>query len=133
MARLARATVPKVVDVVRKAYGGGHFALGGRPTHSDRLLAWPTAELGFMAPRSACAPSTSGVRGGSSARGRGAHAALVAELQSEWAHESEPWEAAKHLFVDDVIDPRLTREALIAGIDFAWGNGPRVGRKGAPG
>ena len=60
--------------------------------------------------------------------GEEAHAALVAELQSEWVHESEPWEAAKHLFVDDVIDPRTTREALIAAIDFAWGNGPRVGR-----
>ena len=31
VARLARATVPKVVVVVRKAYGGGHFALGGPP------------------------------------------------------------------------------------------------------
>ena len=50
VARLARATVPKVVVVVRKAYGGGHFALGGRPTHPDLILAWPTAELGFMAP-----------------------------------------------------------------------------------
>ena len=129
VARLARATVPKVVVVVRKAYGGGHFALGGRPTHPDLILAWPTAELGFMAPET-------GVRTVYRRRldeilareGEEAHAALVAELQSEWVHESEPWEAAKHLFVDDVIDPRTTREALIAAIDFAWGNGPRVGR-----
>ena len=50
VARLARARVPKVAVVVRKAYGGGHFALGGRPTHPDLVLAWPTAEMGFMAP-----------------------------------------------------------------------------------
>ena len=30
-AALARATVPKVAVVVRKAYGGGHIAMGGRP------------------------------------------------------------------------------------------------------
>ena len=50
VARLARARVPKIAVVVRKAYGGGHFALGGRPTHPDLVLAWPTAEMGFMAP-----------------------------------------------------------------------------------
>ena len=129
VARLARATVPKVVVVVRKAYGGGHFALGGRPTHPDLILAWPTAELGFMAPET-------GLRTVFRRRleealaegGEEAHAALLAELQEEWAHESEPWEAAKHLFLDDVIDPRTTREALVAAVDFAWGNGPRVGR-----
>ena len=48
--RLARATVPKVAVVVRKAYGGGHIALGGRPVHPDLLFAWPTADMGFMAP-----------------------------------------------------------------------------------
>ena len=50
VARLSRAKVPKIALVIRKAYGGGHFALGGRPTHPDLVLAWPTAELGFMAP-----------------------------------------------------------------------------------
>lgn len=132
VARLARATVPKIVVVVRKAYGGGHFALGGRPTHPDLILAWPTAELGFMAPET-------GVRTVYKRRleealaqgGDAAHAALLDELRAEWEHESEPWEAAKHLFVDDVIDPRTTREALIGGIDFSWGNGPRIARRRA--
>ena len=47
---LAYATVPKIGVVVRKAYGGGHIALGGRPVRPDLLFAWPTAEMGFMAP-----------------------------------------------------------------------------------
>ena len=45
-----RASVPQVGVVLRKAYGGGHFAMGGRPTGPDFLFAWPTAEMGFMAP-----------------------------------------------------------------------------------
>jgi acetyl-CoA carboxylase carboxyltransferase component len=127
VARLARAEVPKVAVVVRKAYGGGHFALGGRPTHPDFVLAWPTAEMGFMAP-------ATGVRTvyrrtleeTLEAEGREAHDRLVAELAEEWARESEPWEAAAHAYIDDVIDPRTTREAVARGIDFAWGSGPRV-------
>ncbi len=128
VARLARARVPKIAVVVRKAYGGGHFALCGRPTHPDLILAWPTAELGFMAP-------ATGVRTVYKRRldetlaadGREAHDRLVEELSEEWARESEPWEAAANFYLDDVIDPRRTREALARGIDFAWGSGARVG------
>jgi acetyl-CoA carboxylase carboxyltransferase component len=130
VARLARARVPKVAVVVRKAYGGGHFALGGRPTHPDLVLAWPTAEMGFMAP-------STGVRTVYRRRleetlaqeGKEAHDRLVDELQADWAQESEPWEAAAHVYVDDVIDPRRTRDAVATGIDFAWGSAPRIGSK----
>jgi acetyl-CoA carboxylase carboxyltransferase component len=125
--RLARARVPKIAVVLRKAYGGGHFALGGRPTHPDLVLAWPTAELGFMA-------AGTGVRTVHRRRleetrerdGDDAYAALVEELSADWAKESEPWEAAANIYVDDVIDPRATRRALAEGIEFAWGSGPRI-------
>jgi acetyl-CoA carboxylase carboxyltransferase component len=128
--RLSRARVPKIVVVIRKAYGGGHFALGGRPTHPDLVLAWPTAELGFMAP-------STGVKTVFKRRleetlerdGKEAHDRLVDELAEEWARESEPWEAAAHTFLDDVIDPRETRRAISEGIDFAWGTGPRISSK----
>jgi propionyl-CoA carboxylase beta chain len=127
VARLARAKVPKIAVVVRKAYGGGHFALGGRPTHPDLVLAWPTAEMGFMAP-------ATGIRTVHRRRleevlekeGKEAHDALVEELSVDWARESEPWEAAAHTYLDDVIDPRRTRAAIAAGIEFAWGSRPHL-------
>jgi len=50
VSRIARASVPRVGVVLRKAYGGGHFAMGGRPTGPDFLYAWPGAEMSFMAP-----------------------------------------------------------------------------------
>ena len=125
--RLARATVPKIAIIVRKAYGGGHIALGGRPVKPDLLLAWPTAELGFMAPET-------GVRTVYRRRldeveaeqGPEARAALAAQLEEEWAAESEPWEAARNILLDDVIDPRTTREVLRTALDYAWGSTPRV-------
>ena len=127
VARLARARVPKITVIVRKAYGGGHFALGGRPTHPDLVLAWPGAEMGFMAPET-------GIRTIHKRRleevraeaGKEGEDALVAELTAEWEHESEPWEAAAHFFIDDIIDPRRTRQAIATGIDFSWGSGPRL-------
>lgn len=124
---LAYARVPKIAIVVRKAYGGGHIALGGRPVRPDLLFAWPTAEMGFMAP-------DTGVRTVYRRRldatladeGQEAHDALVAELETEWAAESAPWEAAANIILDDVIDPARTRDVIARGIEYAWAAGPRV-------
>jgi acetyl-CoA carboxylase carboxyltransferase component len=125
--RLSRASVPKIAVIVRKAYGGGHIALGGRPVRPDLLLAWPTADMGFMAP-------DTGIRTVYRRRldavladqGQEAHDALAAELEAEWEAEAAPWEAAANIILDDVIEPESTRAKIAAGIDFAWPGGPRV-------
>jgi acetyl-CoA carboxylase carboxyltransferase component len=128
---LALATVPKVAVIVRKAYGGGHIAMGGRPVNPDMLVAWPSAEMGFMAPET-------GVRTVFRRRldaletdeGVEARDALAAELEAEWAAESQPWEAAANIILDDVIDPRETRDLIAQSIEYAWGSRPRVSRAG---
>ena len=125
--RLSRVKVPKIAVIVRKAYGGGHIALGGRPVRPDLLVAWPSAELGFMAPQT-------GVRTVYRRRlervleqeGPEAHDALLAQLEAEWAAESEPWEAAANIILDDVIQPADTRRTIVMGIEYAWGSGPRT-------
>jgi methylmalonyl-CoA decarboxylase subunit alpha len=128
---LALATVPKIAVIVRKAYGGGHIAMGGRPVKPDLLVAWPTAELGFMAPdtgvRTVYRRRLAEVE---ASEGLEARDALAASLESEWAAESQPWEAAANIILDDVIDPRETREIIAQGIEFAWGTRPRVSRRG---
>jgi acetyl-CoA carboxylase carboxyltransferase component len=63
-------------------------------------------------------------------QGAEARDARAAELEAEWAAESQPWEAAAHIILDDVIDPRDTRETIIDGIEFAWGTRPRVSQNG---
>ncbi len=132
VSRIARAAVPRVGVVLRKAYGGGHFAMGGRPTRPDFLFAWPTAEMGFMAPET-------GIRTVHrraldrllAEEGEAARDARAAELTAEWVAESEPWEAAAHLSLDDVIAPAATRHAVATGIEIAWGERPhRVGHRG---
>ena len=132
VSRLANATVPKLGVILRKSYGGGNFAMGGQPTHPDLLVCWPTAELGFMAPET-------GVRTVHRRRleavladeGPEAHAALVASLAEEWSHESEPWEAAAHVYVDDIIRPQDTREVLLSGARLRVGNRPAPAARGA--
>jgi acetyl-CoA carboxylase carboxyltransferase component len=123
--RISTAKVPKVGVIVRKAYGGGHFAMGGRPTGPDFLFAWPSAELGFMSPET-------GVRTVYRRKlekiladeGIAARDAAAAELRAEWLSESEPWEAAAHTALDDVIEPAATRQIIARALEFAWGDRP---------
>jgi acetyl-CoA carboxylase carboxyltransferase component len=125
--RLSRAKVPKIAVIVRKAYGGGHIALGGRPVRPDLLVAWPSAELGFMAPqtgvRTVYRRRLERVR---DEQGEEAYDELVASLEAEWAAESAPWEAAANIILDDVIAPLDTRATIVMGLDYAWGSGSRI-------
>lgn len=126
---IAEATVPKVGVVLRKAYGGGHFAMGGRPTKPDFLYAWPSAELGFMAPETGIRTiHRRKLEKVLAEQGPEAHAALVAELTAEWVSEAEPWEAAAHLSLDDVIEPAATRHVIATSIDITLGGSFSGGR-----
>jgi acetyl-CoA carboxylase carboxyltransferase component len=115
-ARIARATVPKVGVVIRKAYGGGHYAMGGGPTKPDFLFCWPSAELGFMAPE----PGVATVfRRHLDSLSEDERESETDRLLGEWADDSEPWEAAAHFYIDDVIAPSETRAVLTNAISFA--------------
>ena len=45
---VARATVPKVTVVIRKAYGAGYYVMNGRAYEPDLIVAWPSAEICVM-------------------------------------------------------------------------------------
>lgn len=127
--RLSTVTVPRVGVILRKSYGGGYFLMGGAQTSPDLLVAWPTAEMGFMAPESGVRTVHRGElaeeleRNGEEARDK-----LLEGLVEEWSHESEPWEAAAHFYLDDVIEPTETRAMIHSAIEFAWGTRRRVSR-----
>lgn len=126
VSRIAEARVPKVGVVLRKAYGGGHFAMGGQPTHPDFLFAWPTAEMGFMAPEAGIRTvHRRKMEAVLEEQGPEARDKLAAELMADWMHESEPWEAAAHLSLDDVIEPAMTRDVVARALELAWGSRER--------
>jgi acetyl-CoA carboxylase carboxyltransferase component len=127
VSRIAKAQVPKVAVVVRKAYGGGHFAMGGRPTHPDFLYAWPGAEMSFMAPETGVATIHRRRLDQAMAEGgQSSYDELLASLEQEWVDESAPWESAAHFHLDDVIEPGETRRVVQRSFEIAWGSRSRV-------
>ena len=97
------ATVPKFTVIMRKAYGAGYYVMCGRAYEPDLLVAWPTAEICVMGAEGAVT-SSSGSRS-RSPRTRPRRAELIEQLRQN----IDPYIAAGHSLIDDMIDPRDTR------------------------
>jgi acetyl-CoA carboxylase carboxyltransferase component len=101
------ATVPRLTVVLRKAYGGAVITMNSKELGADMVFAWPGAEIGIMASTQAVAIVD---------RRRIAAATdddLSGELARAYAAEHLTADAAAASgFVDEVIEPRETRERL---------------------
>ncbi|HEX8034823.1 MAG TPA: carboxyl transferase domain-containing protein, partial [Ktedonobacterales bacterium] len=108
------ATVPKVTVITRKAYGGAYDVMSSKHVRGDINYAWPTAEIAVM-----------GVDGAVNIifKDEIEHAAnpeerrqqLVNDYQEKFAN---PYVAAARGYVDEVIEPRQTRQRLIVALDM---------------
>jgi propionyl-CoA carboxylase beta chain len=104
----AEATVPKITVITRKAYGGAYCVMGSKHLRTDVNLAWPSAEIAVMGPEGAV--NIVYRRELAAASGPEARQAKVDEFRERFAN---PFIAAEHGFVDDVIEPRMTRPKVI--------------------
>ena len=83
---------------------------------ADYLVAWPTADVSFMAPEGAVEV----VYGRSIQAAADPEAERAARL-AEINRANAPWEAAERHLVDDIIDPAETRAVLADALRRARG------------
>jgi propionyl-CoA carboxylase beta chain len=108
------ATVPKVTVITRKAYGGAYDVMSSKHVRGDINYAWPTAEIAVMGPEGA----VNIVFKDEIERAEDPQAKrqeLVAYYLEKFAN---PYVAAARGYVDEVIEPRHTREKLIVALDM---------------
>ncbi len=111
----SEATVPKITLTIRKAYGGSYLGMCSKDLGADAVLCWPTTELAVMGPEGAAAVIFRKELEAASDPAR-----LMQEKVKEYrAAFANPYRAARHLHVDDVIDPAETRPRLIAALEMA--------------
>jgi acetyl-CoA carboxylase carboxyltransferase component len=113
---VSEATVPKISVVLRKSYGAGYFVMNGYAYEADYLITWPTAEIAVMGPDGAVniihRKTLEAVPEEERAQKR-------LELAEEIRSHIDPYIAAGHALVDDVIDPADTRHAIWQGLQLA--------------
>ena len=107
-------TVPKITIITRKAYGGAYDVMSSKHIRGDLNFAWPTAEIAVMGPEGAVNiifKKELAEADDPEARRK----ELVAEYREKFAH---PYIAASRGYIDDVIEPRLTRPRLINALEM---------------
>lgn len=110
---VSSATVPKLTVIVRKAYGAGYYVMCGRGYEPDLIVAWPTAEISVMGPEGMVAIAANRML-----QSAEDPAAMKAQLADALRPHIDPYRVAALGYVDDVIDPRETRDVLIRGLDL---------------
>ncbi len=106
------ATVPRIQVVTRKAYGGAYVVMNSKAVGADLAFAWPSAEMAVMGPHGAVE-----VLHRRELESAADPEVRRAELVSEYvARHANPYLAAERGYVDDVIEPALTRAQLVRGL-----------------
>ena len=108
------ATVPKLTVITRKAYGGAYDVMSSKHIRGDMNFAWPTAEIAVMGAEGAV-NILHRDRIAGAADPTAERATLVADYEERFAN---PYIAAAHGYVDDVILPSDTRPRLVAALEL---------------
>ncbi|MCP3862035.1 MAG: methylmalonyl-CoA carboxyltransferase [Aestuariibacter sp.] len=109
----SEATVPKLLLVTRKDYGGSYLAMCSKDLGADMALAWPTAQIAVMG-----AAGAANIIHRKEIKGADDPAAKREEKIAEYDELfSNPYCAAERGYIDAVIEPAVTRQRLIDALE----------------
>ncbi len=120
------AVVPRITVITRKAYGGAYDVMNSKHIGADMNYAWPRAEIAVMGAKGA-----SEIIFKREISEASDPSVKAKEKENEYANNfSNPYKAAARGFIDEVIEPALTRKKLIAGFKMLENKtGPKPRRK----
>jgi 3-methylcrotonyl-CoA carboxylase beta subunit len=120
---VANSVVPKIAVICGGSFGAGHYAMCGKAYDPRFIFAWPTARYAVMSGDAAAGTlveiklkqlEREGKRVDEKAKKE-----LYDSVRATYEHQTDPRYAAGRLWVDAIIDPAHTREALITSLEAA--------------
>jgi 3-methylcrotonyl-CoA carboxylase beta subunit len=128
---MATALVPKIVLTVNHASGAGYYAMAGQGFDPDFIFSWPTGRMGVMEGDSAVQAVFGSQLEKLKRNDIGPSEQLMAEMddvRETYETELDAKYAAARGFVDAVIAPESTREALELALRVSLNySGPHIG------
>jgi 3-methylcrotonyl-CoA carboxylase beta subunit len=120
---VANSVVPKIAVICGGSFGAGHYAMCGKAYDPRFIFAWPTARYAVMSGDSAAGTLVEIKIKQLEREGKKLSEAEKKELhesiRATYEHQTDPRYAAARLWVDAIIDPAHTREALIEALEAA--------------
>jgi acetyl-CoA carboxylase carboxyltransferase component len=120
---VANSVVPKIAVICGGSFGAGHYAMCGKAYDPRFIFAWPTARYAVMGGDAAAGTLVEIKikqleREGKKLTDKDKKE-LYESVRATYEHQTDPRYAAARLWVDAIIDPAHTREALIEALDAA--------------
>ncbi len=120
---VANSVVPKIAVICGGSFGAGHYAMCGKAYDPRFVFAWPTARYAVMGGDQAAGTLVDIKIKQLEREGRKLSEQekedLHESIRSTYEHQTDPRYAAARLWVDAIIDPVQTREALIWALEAA--------------
>jgi 3-methylcrotonyl-CoA carboxylase beta subunit len=120
---VANSVVPKITVIVGGSFGAGNYAMCGKAYDPRFMFAWPTARFAVMSGDSAAGTLVEIKARQLERQGKKLSDKDLADLRESvratYEIQSDPRYAAARLWVDAILDPAKTREALIWSLDAA--------------
>jgi len=120
---VSNSVVPKITVICGGSFGAGHYAMCGKAYDPRFIFAWPTARYAVMSGDSAASTLVEIKIKQLEREGKklsdADKKALHESIRATYEHQTDPRYAAARLWVDAIIDPAQTREALIWSLEAA--------------
>jgi 3-methylcrotonyl-CoA carboxylase beta subunit len=120
---VANSVVPKITVILGGSFGAGHYAMCGKAYDPRFIFAWPTARYAVMSGDSAAGTLVEIKVKQLEREGKKLSAkeleTLRETVRATYEQQSDPRYAAARLWVDAILDPAHTREALIWALEAA--------------
>jgi acetyl-CoA carboxylase carboxyltransferase component len=123
---VANSVVPKITIIIGNSYGAGNYAMCGKAYDPRFIYAYPNAKIAVMGGAQASSVlldirvkqmEKSGKEFSKEQKEK-----LLNEVTRSYEEKNSPLYAAARLWIDEIIDPALTREYISSAIECANNN-----------
>jgi 3-methylcrotonyl-CoA carboxylase beta subunit len=120
---VSNSVVPKIAVIVGGSFGAGHYAMCGKAYDPRFVFAWPTAKYAVMSGASAANTlveiKIKQLERGGTKLSEEDRKKLYDEVKAAYDEQMDPRYGAARLWIDRIIDPAETRNAIIMALEAA--------------
>jgi acetyl-CoA carboxylase carboxyltransferase component len=120
---VSNSVVPKITVIVGGSFGAGHYAMCGKAFDPRFVFAWPTARYAVMSGDSAAATllevKVKQLERGGKKLSEEEKKELYESVKRTYDEQTDPRYGAARLWIDKIIDPTETRQAITQALEAA--------------
>jgi 3-methylcrotonyl-CoA carboxylase beta subunit len=120
---VSNSVVPKITVIIGGSFGAGHYAMCGKAFDPRFVFAWPTARYAVMSGDAAASTlveiKVKQLERGGKKLSEEERKELSESVKRSYEEQTDPRYGAARLWIDKIIDPIETRQAIATALEAA--------------